>query len=211
MAYIAVGEHQLAVLQPEDFAFPNVAAVIIAVPGGKGYLTGGDIVRRFHHADEIILHTEIRIKVQHSGNPLRDGTGGENVNLAVGQRDRLFRCQNDIFIVGQHIDHFGRGSFHRIQDIVGGGVHGLAAGNHLAASQVIEQGLQTFTRCHSDKTIFLFRFRPNRRSWFTADAGFLHPAGVGMLDAHILHLDGFKLAVFDALGQSLDHWYGRGL
>ncbi len=124
------------------------------------------------------------------------------MHLAVGKRDGLFRREDDVFVVREHIHHLGGSRLDGVQDVVGGGVHGLAARDNLAAAEILEQGAEALPRGNGDKAVFLLRLHPFKGFRLVGALG-VDPAGVGVLYPHILHLDGFELAVFHTLRQSL--------
>ena len=120
-------------------------------------------------------------------------------------------------LLGSTIDDLGGSLIHLLQDVLGGGVHGLSAGDHSVHAQVTEHSRQSLVR----------RRRPQSHSFFSgaAFAGGLPSAPasssglhrlqvVGALDmlargqvlglgAHVLDLGQLQGAVLLGLGQGV--------
>ena len=119
----------LAVLQSHDLAFLDLLAVVLAVAGGVGDEAGGDLVGSSHHIDGVGLGAGRGVKVEQSGDAHGHGAGGQDHDLTVSQLLGLLGSHNDVLVVGQDENGLGRHALDGSQDILGGGVHGLAAGN----------------------------------------------------------------------------------
>ena len=105
----------------------------------------------------------------------------------------LLRRHDDVFIVGQHEHGFRRHRVHRAHDIVGRGVHGLAALHDHVHAQVGEHIFQAVARRDRDKAVLFLRRGDHalgRRVRRTLD----HLGGV--LLAHILDFDREQRAEF---------------
>ena len=106
-------------------------AVEVAVPGGKGNLAGLDPGEGFGHQHLIIIERSIRVKGQHGGDALGDADRLEHADPAVCQLHGLFRRHDDVFVVGEDKNGLGGGGMDRTEDVVGAGIHGLAAGDYV--------------------------------------------------------------------------------
>ena len=60
---------------------------------------------------------------------------GRTTTLTVGQLLGLLGSHDDVLVVGQHENGLGRHALDGSQDILGGGVHGLAAGDDSVGCQ----------------------------------------------------------------------------
>ena len=132
-------------------------ALIVAVARRKGDRTGADLLIGLDHVHHVLLAVQARVKGQHGGQSLRNGPGLQHIDLAVGKVCCLLGGHDDIFIVGQHKYPLGCCGVDGREDILGGGVHRLAAADHIVDAEVGEQLLDTVARCNRYEAIFLIR------------------------------------------------------
>ncbi len=97
--------------------FLILLAVELAVAGGEGDKAGGNLVGRLHHVDGVGVLGGVRVEVQHSGDALGNGAGGQHDHRAVRQLLGLLGGHNDVFVVGQHKHRLGGHALHGGQDI----------------------------------------------------------------------------------------------
>ena len=95
-----------------------------------------------HHGHLIVVGRLGFVKHQHGADPLGNGFGVQHPHLAVlGQGNGLLGSHNNVFIVGQHKHRLGGGGHNGVQNIVGGGVHGLSAADNCVGANVGKQFL----------------------------------------------------------------------
>ena len=176
--------------------------VILAVPGRKGHLTGAYLFSSLGHVHLVFLSVDGLIEYQHSRQTLRNGLGGQDTHFTVCQVDGLLRCHDDVLVVGQNKDCLGRGGMNSRQNIIGGGVHGLTALDHIGHTQILEELLHTVTGTYCHKAIGIARI--NRSILETGSHGFPYCLlVVGMLLPHILDLDLGQRAVPQSILQGI--------
>lgn len=104
---------------------------------------------------------------------------------------------DDVLIVGQDKDGLGGNLVHRLQDVLGAGVHGLAAGNDLIDAQILEHVRKTRAGADGDDAQRLLRLCDLRGDLLLGE--YL----LGMLQTHVLDLHRDEGAVVQRLGQRL--------
>ena len=142
------------------------------------------------------------IKYQHGRKAFRNGLGGQNTHFAISQVDGLLGSHDDVLVVGQNKDGLGRSGMDCRQDVVGGGVHGLTALDHIGHAQILEELLHTVASAHSYKAIGIAGVH-----WGILEAASHRLADrllvVGMLFPHIFDLDLGQSAVLQSILQGI--------
>ena len=207
------GEDDLAVLQSHDLALPDPLAVVLAVAGGVGDEAGGDLIGGRHHVDGVGLDGSRGVEVQQSGDAHGDGAGGQNDHLTVSQLLGLLSSHDDVLVVGQNEDGLGRDALDGGKDVLGGGIHGLTAGDDSVSGQVGEDSLQALTGGDSNEAIVAAGVNGSVDELaggvglllggsLLLEALALLLAGQELL-VHILDLEVGEVAVLDGLAQDL--------
>ena len=173
-------------------------AVELAVPGGIGHLPGADVFDGGFHALLVLVGLTVVVKGQHGAHPLGDGLGGQDHHLLFRQGGGLLGGHDDVFVVGQDEHDLRRGAVDGAEDVLGGGVHGLAALHDLLGAQLLEESADPLAGGNRDEAIA----GHGGGALPLAHAGgglFLHLFPV-LLD-HVFHLYRDELAELQALGQ----------
>ena len=146
----AVGAEELAFQQSQIVAFVDGKAVEVGVAGGVSDLAGGHIGQSLGHSLGVGLLIGVQIHHHHGGDALRHGLAGDDHHILGSQCVDLLGSHDDILVVGQDVDHLGGGFLDLAQDVLGGGVHGLTAANHIVGTQFPEQVHHALTGSHID-------------------------------------------------------------
>ena len=194
------GVQQSAVVQTQEIAFLDLAAVKVGIAGSVGNLHGGDAAQSLGHGSGVGGFIHVGIKAQHGGDALGYGLGGDHDDLFVGQTGGLLSSHDNILVVGQNEDHLGGSTLNLLQNIFRGGIHGLAAFDDAVHTQIPEDGGKARAGADGDDTVLLLR-RGHGGSVLGLQLGFGHVQVVGALGSaaggHVLVLGAH---VFD-LGQ----------
>ena len=132
-------------------------AVKVGIPGRIGDHGGVDVPGGLAHDLHQGLLALVGVEVQQGGNALGHGLGGHDHHLFLAEGDALFGGHDYVLVVGEDEDGGGGGAVYLLEDVVGGGVHGLAAGDYAVGSQLPEQVLHALARADGDYAVFLFR------------------------------------------------------
>ena len=159
---VLAGAEQLTAVQRQIVALVDVVAVKVGIPGSVGDLHGVHGVQRLGQGSGIFLNTSLGGKAQHSGDALRNGLGGNDHHGLGGQGVYLLGSHDDVLVVGQDKDSLGRHLVHRLQNVLGAGVHGLAAGDDLIDAQILEHVREARTGADGDNAQRLLRLRDLR-------------------------------------------------
>ena len=154
---VLAGAEQLTAVQRQIVALMDVIAVEVGIPGGVGDLHGVHGVQRLGQGSGVFLDASLGGKAQHGGNALGNGLGGNDHHGLGGQGVHLLGGHDDVLIVGQDKDGLGGNLVHRLQDVLGAGVHGLAAGDDLINAQILEHVRKTRAGADGDDAQRLLR------------------------------------------------------
>ena len=194
-----------------DVSLMDLKSVDGGIAHRIGDLRGLQGCSRIFHAVQILLGIRLRHEADHRIDALRDVGGGDHDDLTVlHQIPGLFRRENDILVVRQHIDRVGIDLSHRVQHILGAGVHGLSAGDHVVDADPAEDLLQACADGNADKAVglaltLLFLFRLALLLFIRllfllrGDLGSILDQALMVLLAHVVDLHAGKRTVGKAL------------
>ena len=141
---VLVGAEELVLRQGQVVPLADGEAIEVGVPGGVGDLAGAHVGKALHHGGGVVRLVGVGVGGQHGGDALGHRLGGQDDHLLVlTQGDGLLGGHNDVFVVGQDVDDPSRSGVDGLEDVLGGGIHGLTASHQLIHSQVPEHGLQS--------------------------------------------------------------------
>ena len=138
----------------------------------------------------------------------------------------MLGSHDDVLVVREDKDRGSGRVLNRFQNIIGGRVHGLTAGDDVVSAQFEEEIGHAVARAHGDDTIFLLRFRIDlffRRRGFHIFEFFLDLikiiGGLGLfagfellgLGDHVLDFGQLERAVFLALIQGVARHVGMDM
>ena len=187
-----------ALLQAQDVVLVDLLAVKAGIAHGIGDGGGLDVLGGLGHAALVLLQGDVGHIGDHGGHALGNGLGGDHQHLVLLQQFLgLLRCHDDVLVVGQDINGLCLGAANGRCDVLGGGVHGLSADDHLVHGQILKQRGQPVAGGHGHKAHFLFK-----HGRFLLHRVRLLDEGAVLL-AHVIHLDGGQLAQLQAVLQDL--------
>ena len=203
---VGVAAEQRTVHQRQILALVDIVAVKVGVARGVGDLRG---VHALDRGAQLRLDDVLgarRVEGEHRGDALRHGLGRDDDDLLVRQRDALLGGHDDVLVVRQHEHDLRRGFVDLGEDVLRGGVHGLAAGDDAVHAQLAEEVGHALAGRHGHDAELLFGLGHSGLSFGLGfggrRSGFL--AGErGVLVAHIFDLHGLERAVGQRLGQHL--------
>ena len=111
------------------------------------------------------------------------------------QSVHLLGGHDNILVVGQDEHRLRRDLIDHQKNVLGGGIHGLPAGDHAIHPKILKHGSNAVSGAHRDRAVFLFRRSDLRLKLLLA-----HDL-LRVLKAHILHLHRNE----GAIGQGLLH------
>ena len=193
---VTAGAVQSTAVQSQVVTFMDVMAVEIGISCGIGDLHGFHGVQGLGHGCGILFFSSLGIEAEHSRHALRNGLAGDDHNLLGGQGLHLLCGHDDILVVGQDKHGFRRNLVDSLQNILGAGVHGLAAGNQSIHAQIVEHILNACTDADRDNAERLFRIRNLGSHLLLAHHLF------GVLQTHVLDLRGDERAILQSCLQS---------
>ena len=175
--------------------------VEIGVARGVGDLRGVHALDRGTHLGLDHVLGACRVEREHRGDALRHGLGRDDDDLLVRQRDALLGGHDDVLVVRQHKHDLRRGLVDLGENVLRGGVHGLAAGDDAVDAQLAEEVRHAFAGGHGHDAELLFG---RGHSGLCLGRGGGVAAGEGsVLVAHVFDLHGLERAVGQRLGQHL--------
>ena len=140
LLHIGVAADKLAVKQRKILACVDDVTVKVRVAGCIGDLCGMHALYRLTESLFYRLDLVIGVKVQHCGDALRHGLcRNDNDLLVLTDGNTLLRRHNYILVVGENEHHLGRCAVYLLENVIGGGIHGLTAGNNGVCAQLAEQ------------------------------------------------------------------------
>src|SRR5699024_11042802 len=90
------------------------------------------------------------------GDALGHGAGGDDHHFpALNEAHALLGGHDDVLVVGQHEHGLGGGAGDLPQNVLGGGAHGLTAGDDAVHAQVPEHGGQAAAGTHGHHAVLL--------------------------------------------------------
>ncbi len=138
----------------------DLEAIEIGVPGGVGDLGGAHVFPGLLHGGGVAVPVAVGIQHQHGGNALGDGAGGHHHDLPVlNEAHALLGGHDDVLVVGQDEHRLGGGAGDLPEDVLGGGVHGLPAGDDAVRPQIAEHGGHARPGAHCHHAELLLRRR----------------------------------------------------
>ena len=187
-------------------------AVELAVAGGVGDHGGVHAADGLVHVRDDLRLRLVDVQVQQRSHALRHRFGGHDDDLLLSHRDALLGGHDDVFVVGEDEDRGGRGAVDLPEDVLRGGVHGLAAGDDAVGAEVAEQILHALAGADGNDAVLLFRFGEFRLggAFFQLLLDFFQIVGalraqaselVERLQAHVFDLRQLQRAELHALGQ----------
>ena len=183
--------------------------VKVRVTRGIGDHGGVDVCGGLLHGGDDGLLVLINVEVEKSRNALGHGLGRDDDDALVLDKLRsLLGGHDDVLVVRQHEHRLGRGLVDLPQNIVGGGVHGLTAGDDAVRAEFPEQALHPLARGHDHRAELLFggsvggllQLLLNIVKIIGADDLFAGRVLVGLND-HVLDLGNLKRTVLLTLVQ----------
>ena len=132
-----------AVGDADDVAVGDgVALGVLGILDGGGDLAGLDVGERLGHGLDVILEGCLAVHAEHGGEGLRHGLGGHDACRDVGQLAGGLGGHDDVLVVRKEDDRVGVDLGGGIEQVLRGGVHGLAAGDdHVDAERLQDLGV----------------------------------------------------------------------
>ena len=152
---ILVSAEELPVHQGEVIALVNGKAVKVAVAGSVGDLGSGHILNGCGHGFQDFLRLLLQIHSHHGGDTLGNSGGGNHHNFFFRQPHTLLGSHDDVLVVGEDKDHLGGNLVDLLENTLGGGVHGLSAGDNTVGSQIPEHGGQAVAGADREEAVAL--------------------------------------------------------
>ena len=116
-----------------------LVAVKVGIPRCIGDEGGVDPGYGLGHAVRYLLFRGRLVQGEQGGDALRHGLGGDDDYALFGQRDALLRGHDDVLVVGQDENGLCGRAVYLGEYVLGGGVHGLAAGDYPVRAQLPEE------------------------------------------------------------------------
>ena len=132
-------------------------SVKVRIAGGICHHGGVDVAHGFAHGAHQALFALVGVKVQQGADALGNRAGRHDDDLFLREGDALFCGHDDVLVVREDKNGGSRRVLHGLQDVVGGGVHGLAAGDDVVDTEFKKQVCHSLTGTDGDNAVVLFR------------------------------------------------------
>ena len=184
-------------------------AVKVTVAGGIRHHCGVDIPDGFLHLfGDGFRRLIVRVVIEHGSDALGHRLRRDDDNLLLREGNALLRRHDNVLVVRQDKDRGGRGAVDLVENIVGGRIHRLAAGNDTVSPELPEELLHPLAGTDRYRAVLLFGSGNDVFPVFHGIQLFFHlfeviggaclPPGsnIVMLGAHVLDFCQLQRAVF---------------